>query len=109
GFELRRRTRAPSDMRAASEPKPKIDLCIAMLPCDLRSVLIAVLAKAPIPGLAKTRLIPALGAPGAARLQRQLTRAAVRTALDAELGSVTVWCAPQARHRFFRALQRTTP
>jgi rSAM/selenodomain-associated transferase 1 len=74
----------------------------------LRQVQVAVLAKAPIPGLAKTRLIPALGARGAARLQRRLTRAAVRTAFDAGLGAVTLWCAPDARHRFFRALQRTT-
>jgi hypothetical protein len=71
-------------------------------------VQLAVLAKAPIPGLAKTRLVPVLGPQGAARLQRQLTRQALRTALAAELGPVTLWCAPDARHRFFRALQRTT-
>jgi rSAM/selenodomain-associated transferase 1 len=75
---------------------------------DLSQVQVAVLAKAPVPGLAKTRLIPALGPQGAARLQRQLTRAAVQTALDARLGTVTLWCAPHAQHRFFRALRRTT-
>lgn len=74
----------------------------------LHQVQVAVLAKAPIPGLAKTRLIPALGPQGAARLQRQLTRAAVQTALDAGLGSVTLWCAPHAQHRFFMALRQTT-
>lgn len=74
----------------------------------LRRVQIAVLAKAPIPGLAKTRLIPALGASRAARLQRRLTRQAIDTALEAGLGTVTLWCAPDARHRFFRALRRTT-
>ena len=74
---------------------------------SLRRVQIAILAKAPIPGLAKTRLIPALGPRGAARLQRQLTRGAVRCALDARLGPVTLWCTPDARHHFFRALQRT--
>lgn len=77
-------------------------------PASLEGVQVAVLAKAPIPGLAKTRLIPALGARGAARLQRQLTRQAVRTALDAGLGPVTLWCAPDGQHRFFRALRRTT-
>ncbi|MEO8752243.1 MAG: TIGR04282 family arsenosugar biosynthesis glycosyltransferase [Casimicrobiaceae bacterium] len=66
---------------------------------------IAVFAKAPEPGIAKTRLIPALGALGAARLHRRLTRRAVLTAQQAHLGSVTVWCAPSPRHRFFRALQ----
>lgn len=73
----------------------------------LRQVQVAVLAKAPIPGVAKTRLIPALGARGAARLQRRLTRAALQTAHEAGLGPVTLWCAPDARHRFFRALRRT--
>ncbi|MDE2082774.1 MAG: TIGR04282 family arsenosugar biosynthesis glycosyltransferase [Burkholderiales bacterium] len=74
----------------------------------LRQVQVAVLAKAPIPGLAKTRLIPALGAVGAARLQRWLTRRALQTARDAALGPVTLWCAPDAGHRFFRALQCTS-
>ena len=59
----------------------------------LRRVQIAIMAKAPMPGLAKTRLIPALGATGAARLQRRLTRMTVACALDAQLGAVTV-CAP---------------
>ena len=75
---------------------------------SLHRVQIAILAKAPIPGLAKTRLIPALGPRGAARLQRQLTRVAVRCALDAQLGPVTLWCTPDARHHFFKALQRTS-
>jgi rSAM/selenodomain-associated transferase 1 len=76
-------------------------------PDPLHQVQVALLAKAPIPGLAKTRLAPALGMRGAARLQRQLTRQALRTALAAALGPVTLWCTPDARHRFFRALQRT--
>ena len=71
-------------------------------------VQIAIITKAPIPGLAKTRLIPALGAMGAARLQRRLTRMTVACALDARLGAVTVWCAPDSRHRFFRALTQTS-
>jgi rSAM/selenodomain-associated transferase 1 len=75
---------------------------------DLRQVQVAVLAKAPIAGLAKTRLIPVLGASGAARLQRQMTQRAVQTALAAGLGPVTLWCTPDDRHRFFRALHRTT-
>lgn len=75
---------------------------------SLRRVQIAILAKAPIPGLAKTRLIPSLGPCGAARLQRLLTRGTVQCALDARLGPVTLWCTPHAQHRFFRALRRTT-
>ena len=45
------------------------------------SVAIAILAKAPIPGLTKTRLIPSIGAHAAAVLQERLTERAVATAL----------------------------
>lgn len=65
---------------------------------------IAVFAKAPESGHAKTRLIPALGAQGSARLQRWLTRRALSTAVHAGVGGVTLWCTPDPRHRFFRAL-----
>jgi rSAM/selenodomain-associated transferase 1 len=77
-----------------------------MRPEDIR---IAVMAKAPRAGLAKTRLIPALGAGGAARLHRQLTLrtlVTVTTACTAGVGPATLWCAPDAQHRFFRAVQR---
>lgn len=67
---------------------------------------IAVMAKAPEAGFAKTRLIPALGAKAAARLHRQLTLRTLRTACRADIGPVTLWCAPDTRQRFFRALQR---
>ena len=73
-------------------------------PCDV--VHIAVMTKAPIPGFAKTRLIPALGARGAAHLQRQFTRRTLETAQTAQLGPVRLWCAPDTGHAFFRALRR---
>ncbi len=72
----------------------------------LGQVGVAVLAKAPVAGLAKTRLMPALGAAGAARLQRQLTCNTLTTVHSAGLGPLTLWCAPDAQHRFFRALQQ---
>jgi rSAM/selenodomain-associated transferase 1 len=71
-----------------------------------KGVQIAVFAKAPIPGLAKTRLSPALGAVGAARLQRCLTLRALGAAHAAAVGPVSLWCAPDTEHRFFRALRR---
>ncbi len=43
---------------------------------------VAILGRAPIPGQAKTRLIPALGAEGAARLHRWLLRRTVAMAPD---------------------------
>ena len=67
---------------------------------------IAVFAKAPRPGEAKTRLISVLGAVGAARLQRRLTLRALATAFRATVGPVDLWCAPDMSHRFFRALHR---
>lgn len=70
---------------------------------------IAILAKAPIPGLAKTRLIPHLGADGAAALQRWLLHRTLATALAADLGPVTLWCAPETDHPDFVACQALGP
>jgi glycosyltransferase A (GT-A) superfamily protein (DUF2064 family) len=67
-------------------------------------IAIAILAKAPVAGLAKTRLIPRLGAAGAAALQAALLRRAVATAQAAALGPVTLWCAPDCSHPDFAAL-----
>lgn len=67
---------------------------------------VAILARAPLPGLANTRLIPALGPRGAARAQRRFTSNALHVATAAALGPVTLWCAPDAGQRFFRALRR---
>ena len=50
--------------------------------------MIIVFARAPVPGQAKTRLIPRLGAWGAARLQARLTRHALATARAARCGPV---------------------
>jgi len=63
---------------------------------------VAILAKAPIAGLAKTRLIPRLGAEGAARLQNWLLQRTVATALVADVGPVSLWCAPDMQHPEFR-------
>jgi len=67
-----------------------------------RDASIAVLAKAPVPGLAKTRLIPALGADGAARLQAHFIAIAVETAL--QVGAVTLWATPDDAHPLFQQL-----
>lgn len=67
------------------------------------------MAKAPIPGLAKTRLIPTVGAHAAAVLQERLTAQAVATALAADIGPVTLWCAPDTTHASFRDLAARFP
>ncbi|MBI2311742.1 MAG: TIGR04282 family arsenosugar biosynthesis glycosyltransferase [Betaproteobacteria bacterium] len=64
---------------------------------------ILVFAKAPEPGKVKTRLVPLLGADGAAALHRDLVRHALATANSAGLGPVELWCAPDERHPFFAA------
>ena len=67
-----------------------------------RAVLI--FTKVPVPGEVKTRLIPALGADGAAALHRRLTRVAIEAACEAAPGCVELWCAPDAAHPFFAEL-----
>lgn len=59
---------------------------------------VAIMARAPIPGQAKTRLIPVLGAAGAAALQGWLLRRTVAMALEANIGPVTLWCAGDSTH-----------
>jgi len=62
---------------------------------------VIVFAKAPVPGEVKTRLIPRLGAEGAARLHAALIVRSLETARAAGLGSAELCCAPQADHPFF--------
>ncbi len=64
-----------------------------------------VFARFPEPGKAKTRLIPALGAGGAARLSRRLTEHAVAVARDAcKTGTLSLTvCSTSGRLRDFRA------
>jgi rSAM/selenodomain-associated transferase 1 len=75
----------------------------------IEAVAIAVLAKAPVPGFAKTRLAPALGDVGAAALQERLTALAVATACEAGIGPVTLWATPDVAHPSFAALARRHP
>jgi rSAM/selenodomain-associated transferase 1 len=67
-------------------------------------VAVAVLAKAPIAGFAKTRLIPVLGADGAARLQENLIMRALATACAAGIGPVTLWATPDENHPALQAI-----
>ena len=69
-------------------------------------VAIAVLAKAPVAGLAKSRLVPALGAEGAAKLQARLIERTLSTACAAAVGPVTLWAAPDETHPLFAAMRR---
>ena len=55
---------------------------------------VVVFAKAPLPGRAKTRLIPALGAEGAARLARRMLGHALAQAMAARAGAVELCMSP---------------
>jgi rSAM/selenodomain-associated transferase 1 len=64
---------------------------------------ILVFARAPVPGKVKTRLIPALGAEGAAALHCSLVEAVLRAAHQTAAARRELWCAPDASHAFFSA------
>jgi rSAM/selenodomain-associated transferase 1 len=63
---------------------------------------VLVFAKAPQPGAVKTRLIPVLGAPGAAELHARLVEHTLATACAACAGALELHCAPDAADPFFQ-------
>jgi uncharacterized protein len=64
-----------------------------------------VMAKAPVAGAVKTRLIPALGAERAAALAERLLEHALRQAVAAKVGVVELCAAPDVDHPTFVRLQ----
>lgn len=68
------------------------------------AIAVAVLARAPVPGFAKTRLAAVLGDGNAAVLQERLTARAIATACAADVGPVTLWATPDTSHASFGGL-----
>jgi hypothetical protein len=68
----------------------------------MNAVRIIIIAKEPRPGLAKTRLIPALGTQGAAELADQLLRHTVTQALAADVGPVELCVTPDQDADYWR-------
>jgi len=63
---------------------------------------IHILARAPVVGHCKTRLIPRLGAHGAAWVQRRLIEHVLTVAIKSVgVNNITLWGAPDATHGFF--------
>ena len=62
---------------------------------------VAILARAPVPGQAKTRLIPLLGEEGAARLHAWMLQRTVAMAFAADVGPITLWCEGDTEHHAF--------
>ena len=59
------------------------------------------MAKAPLPGLAKTRLVPALGESGAAALAQRLLHHALQQARESASQGIMLWCTPNLTHPAF--------
>jgi uncharacterized protein len=87
----------PSSRHASSPGAP--------VPTPRPALRIAVFAKAPRPGTVKTRLIPAIGAEGAALLHRRLAVAQIERAREAFPGCVELWCAPDRDDAFFASCE----
>lgn len=77
------------------------------------SRVLQVFARAPVPGECKTRLAPALGKDGAARLHERLVLRLLDAACEAaprlREPRVELWCAPDASHPFFAECARRFP
>ncbi|MGD9631898.1 MULTISPECIES: TIGR04282 family arsenosugar biosynthesis glycosyltransferase [unclassified Afipia] len=66
---------------------------------------VAVFAKAPVAGFAKTRLIPLLGPQGAADLQSLLIGLTLRLVHASPLRPISLWCAPDRSHNLFHRMK----
>jgi len=60
----------------------------------MKPVRIVIMAKAPIPGLCKTRLIPVLGKNGAAVLAGQMLTNTINTAIESDVGHIECCITP---------------
>ncbi len=66
---------------------------------------IIIFAKAPYPGFAKTRLIPALGREGAAELARQMLFHTLQEAMAAAIGPVELCVTPSIENAAWQGIQ----
>lgn len=67
-----------------------------------RCLRIVIFAKAPLPGFAKTRLIPRLGARGAAQLAHKMLCHTLQQAVRAKLGAVELCVTPDSDDVFWQ-------
>jgi rSAM/selenodomain-associated transferase 1 len=74
----------------------------------MSAVRILIFAKAPVAGLAKTRLIPSLGAQGAAELARRMLAYTVEQALSAGVGPVELCVTPSPADPVWQAFAAPT-
>jgi rSAM/selenodomain-associated transferase 1 len=74
-----------------------------------RTTALIIFAKAPVAGLAKTRLIPALGGDGAAALAARLLDHAVRMGVEAGFDYCELCTTPDHSHAVFQRLAASYP
>ncbi len=67
---------------------------------------VIVFAKPPVPGLAKTRLAPALGKDGAAELHRRLVLDTLKSIEQVQSWDLQIWCVGDINHAFFQECAR---
>lgn len=67
---------------------------------------INIAARAPQYGKAKTRLAKNVGKRAALRVHHYLLKQTVRTAVDSQLGNITIYCAGPSQHPAFKQLKR---
>jgi rSAM/selenodomain-associated transferase 1 len=75
----------------------------------LSATRLLIFARAPVPGRAKTRLIPVLGAEGAARLHGRLVCRQVAVLAAVGLWPLELWIDGEPQHPLFRRLARSHP
>ncbi len=73
---------------------------------EVKQATIIVFARAPRPGQCKTRLIPAYGKLGAARIYRQLARRTITAAAGSRVGPIQLWASDGKGHPFLWQLAR---
>lgn len=73
----------------------------------MKPMRIVIFAKAALPSLAKTRLIPVLGRHGAADLAQQMLEKTLREALAAKLGPVELCVTPSPTEAVWQTLRRS--
>ena len=73
-----------------------------MATAEHKSARVIVFARAPRPGVVKTRLIPVLGEEGSAALHARMVKSALSIARKAHIGTVELQCDPDCDDEFLR-------
>jgi uncharacterized protein len=63
-----------------------------------------IFSKAPIPGQVNTRLIPVLGADGAAKLHQDMLEQKLRMTHDKQIAPIELYCWPDKHHPYFQQI-----